>query len=132
MEGVSPEIKVIGTRHGENFFEALLSRKERVKATDEGPFFRVRLDARSLNCGFFFDQSSEKIWNDDVFTSHYATRIDQTSISELLMELPECAGNQKMSTPLNQLSCQEPKEIDCFRIVFENFLLSKAEKMVNE
>jgi hypothetical protein len=99
MDGWSPEIKLIGTRYGEKFFEARVCRKQGVQVIDTGPFLSIRLFARPLNCGFFFDRSSEKIWNDVVFTSHYATRIDQTSISEMLAELPEYAGNQKMSTP---------------------------------
>jgi UDP-N-acetylglucosamine 4,6-dehydratase/5-epimerase len=94
IEGVTPEIKVIGTRHGEKLFETLLSREEMVRATDEGSFFRVRLDARSLDYGLFFDQGGEKISDQDDFTSHNAIRLDEAGISELLMALPEFAGTQ--------------------------------------
>jgi len=89
IEGVTPEIRVIGTRHGEKLFETLLSREEMVRATDEGSFFRVRLDARSLDYGLFFDQGGEKICNEDDFTSHNTVRLDQISISKLLKELPD-------------------------------------------
>ena len=38
------EIRVIGTRHGEKLYEALLSREERVAAQDLGGYYRIPPD----------------------------------------------------------------------------------------
>ncbi|MGK7724328.1 polysaccharide biosynthesis protein, partial [Acinetobacter baumannii] len=42
-------ISIMGTRHGEKAFEALLSREEMVHAFDQGDYFRVPADQRDLN-----------------------------------------------------------------------------------
>ncbi len=42
-------ISIIGTRHGEKAFEALLSREEMVHAINEGNYYRIPADQRSLN-----------------------------------------------------------------------------------
>ena len=42
-------IQVIGTRHGEKLYEALLSREEMACAEDRGEYFRVPPDLRDLN-----------------------------------------------------------------------------------
>ena len=51
-----PEITTIGTRHGEKLHETLLSREEMVKAGDEGDYFRVPLDARSLQYELYYEE----------------------------------------------------------------------------
>ena len=47
------EVRVIGTRHGEKLYEALLSREEMVAAEDLGSYYRVPPDLRVLNYGKF-------------------------------------------------------------------------------
>ena len=47
---------MIGTRHGEKLHETLLSREEMVKAADHGDYFRVPLDARSLEYELYFER----------------------------------------------------------------------------
>ena len=47
--GVEPNIKVIGTRHGEKLYETLATREELSRADDQGDFYRVHIDARDLN-----------------------------------------------------------------------------------
>ncbi len=42
------EINIIGTRHGEKLYEALLSREEMVCAEDLGDYYRVPPDLRDL------------------------------------------------------------------------------------
>ena len=37
--------RIIGTRHGEKLYETLMTREERLKATDMGEYFRVAADA---------------------------------------------------------------------------------------
>ena len=55
-----PEIRVLGTRHGEKLYESLLSREELQKAEDRGDYFRVPLDARSLEYELFFDEGERE------------------------------------------------------------------------
>src|ERR1700732_231647 len=50
------QIEIIGTRHGEKQFEALLSREEMAAAEDLGRYFRIPPDLRDLNYGKFVEQ----------------------------------------------------------------------------
>jgi len=49
------EINIIGTRHGEKLFEALLSREEMVCAEDLGDYYRIPPDLRDLNYAKFVE-----------------------------------------------------------------------------
>ncbi|NUL48309.1 polysaccharide biosynthesis protein [Cellulosimicrobium funkei] len=84
-----PEIRVIGTRHGEKMHETLLSNEELVKASDEGDYFRVPLDARSLQYELYFDEGETTISRADDYTSENTHRLDVEGTKELLMRLPE-------------------------------------------
>lgn len=89
MGVAEPEIKVIGIRHGEKLYESLLNREEMAKAEDCGDYYRVGLDARSLNYGIFVDEG-RKSWDDiESYTSHNTTRLSVDQVAELLVELPE-------------------------------------------
>ena len=81
------EISVMGTRHGEKLFEALLSREEMVAAQDLGEYFRVPPDMRDLNYGKFIDQGKKQISVAEDYNSHNATQLDVTGMKALLMKL---------------------------------------------
>ncbi|TSA58754.1 MAG: NAD-dependent epimerase/dehydratase family protein [Sediminibacterium sp.] len=81
------EVRVIGTRHGEKLFEALLSREEMVAAQDLGGYFRVPPDLRDLNYGKFIDQGETKISEAVDYNSHNTTRLDVDGMKALLMKL---------------------------------------------
>ena len=81
------EINVIGTRHGEKLFEALLSREEMVASHDLGGYFRVAPDLRDLNYGKFIDQGETKISVSTDYNSHNTTRLDIDGMKALLMKL---------------------------------------------
>jgi UDP-N-acetylglucosamine 4,6-dehydratase/5-epimerase len=81
-------IDVIGTRHGEKVFEALLSREEMVAADDLGDYYRVAPDLRDLNYGKYFDEGETKISAATEYTSHNTTRLDITGMKAMLMKLP--------------------------------------------
>ena len=83
----SHEVKVIGTRHGEKLYEALLSREERVAAQDFGNYFRVPPDLRDLNYGKFMDQGETQISEASDYNSHNTTRLDVAGMQALLMKL---------------------------------------------
>jgi UDP-N-acetylglucosamine 4,6-dehydratase/5-epimerase len=80
-------IKIIGTRHGEKLFEALLSREEMVAAQDLGDYYRVPPDLRDLNYDKFVHEGEVKISNSDDYNSHNTTRLDIQGMKELLYKL---------------------------------------------
>ncbi|WP_226965832.1 polysaccharide biosynthesis protein [Tessaracoccus defluvii] len=84
-----PEIRVIGIRHGEKLHETLLSREEMGKASDEGDYFRVPLDARSLQYELYFDGEESSIARDDDYTSENTQQMGVEETKALLMKLPE-------------------------------------------
>jgi UDP-N-acetylglucosamine 4,6-dehydratase len=81
------EVRVIGTRHGEKLYEALLSREEMVAAEDLGGYYRVPPDLRELNYGKFVEQGEVKISEATDYNSHNTTRLDAPGMQALLMKL---------------------------------------------
>lgn len=80
-------INVIGTRHGEKLYEALLSREEMVCAEDLGGYYRVPPDLRDLNYGKFVEQGEQKISHAEDYNSHNTERLDLASMQQLLLKL---------------------------------------------
>jgi len=80
-------INVIGTRHGEKLFEALLSREEMACAEDRGGYYRVPPDLRDLNYGKFVEQGEEKISHTEDYNSHNTERLDVAGMQSLLRKL---------------------------------------------
>ena len=81
-------IHIIGTRHGEKLYEALLSREERVAAEDLGNYYRVPPDLRDLNYGKFVEQGEVKISDAEEYNSHNTQRLDVAGMQSLLQKLP--------------------------------------------
>jgi len=81
------EVRVIGTRHGEKLYEALLSREEMVAAEDLGSYYRVPPDLRDLNYGKFIEHGEIKISEATDYNSHNTTRLDVPGMQALLMKL---------------------------------------------
>ena len=82
------EIRIIGTRHGEKLYEALLSREEMVAAQDLGGYYRVPPDLRDLNYGKFVEQGELRISEAVDYNSHNTTRLDVEGMKALLLKLP--------------------------------------------
>ena len=89
VRGAEPEIKIIGTRHGEKLHETLASREEMAKAEDQGDYFRVPLDGRDLNYSLYFDEGDVEHGGLADFHSHNARRLSVPEIESLLLTLPE-------------------------------------------
>jgi UDP-glucose 4-epimerase len=81
------EVKVIGTRHGEKLYEALLSREEMVAAEDLGDYFRIPPDLRDLNYGKYFEQGEATISRAEDYHSHNTVRLDVEGMKRLLLKL---------------------------------------------
>ncbi|AIN57257.1 polysaccharide biosynthesis protein [Pseudomonas soli] len=80
-------IQVIGTRHGEKLYEALLSREEMACAEDMGDYYRVPPDLRDLNYAKFVEQGEEKISHTEDYNSHNTERLDVEGMQQLLLKL---------------------------------------------
>ena len=80
-------IKVIGTRHGEKLYEALLSREEMTCAQDMGDYYRIPPDLRDLNYSKFVEQGEEKISHTEDYNSHNTERLDVEGMKRLLLKL---------------------------------------------
>lgn len=80
-------IQVIGTRHGEKAFEALLSREEMACAEDRGEYFRIPPDLRDLNYAKFVEQGEVKISRSEDYNSHNTQRLDVAGMEQLLLKL---------------------------------------------
>jgi UDP-glucose 4-epimerase len=81
------EVRVIGTRHGEKLYEALLSREEMVAAEDLGGYYRVPPDLRDLNYGKYVEKGEVKISEATDYNSHNTERLNMVGMQDLLMKL---------------------------------------------
>jgi UDP-N-acetylglucosamine 4,6-dehydratase/5-epimerase len=83
-------VHVMGTRHGEKLYEALLSREEMATAQDMGEYFRVPADGRDLNYAKFVDQGEQKLTqtaHGEDYNSHNTQRLDVGGMKQLLLKL---------------------------------------------
>lgn len=90
MQKIDHPVRVLGTRHGEKLYEALLSREEMACAEDMGDYFRVPPDGRDLNYAKFVDQGEERLTQSahrDEYNSHNTTRLDVEGMKGLLLKL---------------------------------------------
>ena len=81
------EIKVIGTRHGEKLYEALLTREEMGQAEDLGGYYRIPADNRDLNYNKYFVEGQTELSEAIDYHSHNTHRLDLDGIKEKLMSL---------------------------------------------
>ena len=100
-----PEIKVIGTRHGEKLYETLVTREEMVRAIDMGDYYRIPCDTRDLNYDKFFTEGNEDVARIEDYHSHNTRRLDVEGMKELLMKL------RFIREDLGYLPKSKPREI---------------------
>ena len=87
--GVKPDIRVIGTRHGEKLYESLLTSEEMAKAEDVGDYYRVPLDARSMDYGLYTTDGEAELDSSQDYNSHQTTRLGVDEVVALLGALPQ-------------------------------------------
>jgi len=90
MDKPDHPVNVIGTRHGEKLYEALLGREEMASAQDMGDYFRVPPDSRDLNYVKFVEQGEQRITQSvhgEDYNSHNTTRLDVAGMKTLLFKL---------------------------------------------
>lgn len=89
LMGVEPDVKVIGTRHGEKLYETLATREELTRSEDRDDYYRVAVDARDLNYGEYFDEGDleEASWDD--YNSHNTERLGREAVRDLIVTVPQ-------------------------------------------
>lgn len=90
MQKPDHPVHVIGTRHGEKLYEALLSREEMACAQDMGDYFRVPPDGRDLNYGKYFEEGEQRLTQSahgEDYNSHNTNRLDVEGMKTLLLKL---------------------------------------------
>jgi UDP-glucose 4-epimerase len=81
-------VNIMGTRHGEKLYEALLSREEMACAQDMGDYYRVPADGRDLNYAKFVEQGQPKLSaHAEDYNSHNTQRLDVAGMKQLLLKL---------------------------------------------
>ena len=76
---------MIGTRLGEKLYEKLMTKEERLRATDIGYYFRIAPDGRSLNYDQFYVEGSVLTEGEEAYTSHNTHRLDIDGVVEKIM-----------------------------------------------
>lgn len=77
----------IGTRHGEKFYEVLVTQEEMQKAIDLSGFYRIPSDNRNLNYDKYIEKGSKKIQEVESYHSHNTKRLDIEGMKALLKKL---------------------------------------------
>lgn len=85
--GGTSKIKIIGPRHGEKMYETLMTAEERLKAVDEGNYFRIMADTRDLNYDKYFIDGMPELECVDSYDSNNTELLDVEKIKEKLLEL---------------------------------------------
>ena len=81
-------VNIMGTRHGEKLYEALLSREEMACSQDMGDYYRVPADGRDLNYAKFVEQGQPKLSaHAEDYNSHNTHRLDVAGMKQLLLKL---------------------------------------------
>ncbi|TXH32190.1 MAG: NAD-dependent epimerase/dehydratase family protein [Actinobacteria bacterium] len=87
--GVEPQIRVIGSRHGEKRYESLLSVEEMGKAEDMGGYFRVPLDGRSLDYTLYTEEGEQGLDRGTDYNSDNTEQLDVDQVMDVVAALPE-------------------------------------------
>ncbi|MDQ6990292.1 MAG: polysaccharide biosynthesis protein, partial [Mariprofundaceae bacterium] len=89
------KIRIIGTRHGEKLYEALLTREEMVSAEDMGEYYRIPADTRDLNYSKYFEVGEEVVTQASEYHSHNTEQLSEEELRKLLTELREIQADLK-------------------------------------
>lgn len=88
-------ISVIGTRHGEKLYEALLTREEMVSAKDMGDYYRIPADTRDLNYSKFFEEGETIVTQAAEYHSHNTQQLSEGELEKILLNLREIQQDLK-------------------------------------
>lgn len=100
------EIRIIGTRHGEKLYEALLTREEMVSAEDMQGYYRIPADTRDLNYSKYFEVGEEVVTQAHEYHSHNTQQLTLEELQSLLL------GLREIQNDLKKLNIQKGNERD--------------------
>lgn len=89
------KISIIGTRHGEKLYEALLTKEEMATAIDMDEYYRIPADTRDLNYSKYFDQGEITVTQADEYHSHNTHQLGEEELKALLLDLVEIQQDLK-------------------------------------
>ena len=92
------KINIIGTRHGEKLYEALLTREEMVAAEDMGDFYRIPADSRDLNYSKYFEEGEEIVTQASEYHSHNTKQLNHEELKQMLLDLRELQSDLRKLT----------------------------------
>jgi len=98
------KVSIIGTRHGEKLYEALLTREEMVSAEDMGEYYRIPADTRDLNYSKYFEEGEEVVTQADEYHSHNTQQLTQQELEKILLNLRE------IQPDLQEFNCKKGNE----------------------
>lgn len=87
LKGSTIEPVYIGTRHGEKFYEVLVTQEEMQKAIDLDGFYKIPSDNRNLNYDKYIEKGSQKIQEVESYHSHNTKRLNIEGMKALLKKL---------------------------------------------
>ena len=89
--GVEDQVKFqnLGIRHGEKLYESLLGTEERNRSIDMDQYFRVPLDARSLDYQIYYDKGQQEVHLSESYTSQNTNQLGVNDVANLIANLPE-------------------------------------------
>ena len=82
------EIKIIGIRHGEKFYETLVGLEDMYRAEDLGEYFRIPPDNRDLNYDQYFSKGNSETVKIEEYHSHNTIRLNIEETKKLLLKIP--------------------------------------------
>ena len=80
-------VSIIGTRHGEKLYEALLTREEMLHAIDMKGYYRIPADNRDLNYGKYFTKGDVVTSALEDYNSHNTRQLSIDEIKKKLLSL---------------------------------------------
>jgi len=83
-------IQIIGTRHGEKLYEALLGCEEMARAEDLGDYFLIPPEGSDLNYSKYVESGQARLTQTahrEDYNSHNTTRLDVEGVKQLLLKL---------------------------------------------
>ena len=89
------KVSIIGTRHGEKLYEALLTKEEMVSAEDLGQYYLIPADTRDLNYSKYFEEGEVVVARTDEYHSHNTHQLNEEELREMLFELSEIQSDLK-------------------------------------
>ena len=84
-----PDIKIIGTRHGEKLYETLLTREELLRSKETKRYYIIKTDNRDLNYSKYFIKGEKSISLIKDYTSHSTNQLNTNELKRYFQNVKE-------------------------------------------